>query len=68
MAKILKAENIQTDILGSNGNGAFSLQRNNSSLLTLHTNDCVGVNTTSPSHLLEVRGSSNPKISITLIG
>jgi hypothetical protein len=64
MAKILKAENIQTDILGSNGNGAFSLQRNNSSLLTLHTNDCVGINTTSPSHKLEVRGSSIPKIAI----
>jgi hypothetical protein len=64
MAKILKAENIQTDVLGSNGNSAFSLQRNSSSLLTLHTNDCVGINTTSPSHLLEVRGSSNPKIAI----
>ena len=65
MAKILKAENIQTDLLGSNGNSAFSLQRNSSSLLTLHTNDCVGINTTSPSHKLEVRGSSDPKISIT---
>jgi hypothetical protein len=65
MAKILKAENIQTDLLGSNGNSAFSLQRNSSSLLTLHTNDCVGVNTTSPSHLFEVRGSSFPKICIT---
>jgi hypothetical protein len=65
MAKILKAENIQTDILGSNGNSAFSLQRNSSSLLTLHTNDCVGINTTSPSHLFEVRGSSFPKICIT---
>jgi predicted secreted protein len=65
MAKILKAENIQTDLLGSNGNGAFSLQRNNSSLLTLHTNDYVGVNTTAPSHLFEVRGSSTPKICLT---
>lgn len=65
MAKILKAENIQTDLLGSNGNSAFSLQRNSSSLLTLHTNDYVGVNTTSPSHLFEVRGSSFPKICIT---
>jgi hypothetical protein len=64
MAKILKAENIQTDVLGSNGNNAFSLQRNSSSLLTLHTNDCVGINTTSPNHLLEVRGSSNPKVVI----
>ena len=64
MAKILKAENIQTDLLGSNGNSAFSLQRNSSSLLTLHTNDCVGINTTSPSHKLEVRGSSNPVIAI----
>jgi hypothetical protein len=65
MAKILKAENIQTDVLGSNGDGAFSLQRNNSSLLTLYTNDYVGVNTTAPSHLFEVRGSSTPKICIT---
>jgi hypothetical protein len=65
MAKILKAENIQTDLLGSNGNNAFSLQRNSSSLLTLYTNDYVGVNTTAPSHLFEVRGSSTPKICIT---
>jgi hypothetical protein len=64
MAKILKAENIQTDLLGSNGNSAFSLQRNNSSLLTLYTNDCVGINSTAPSHKLEVRGSSTPKIAI----
>jgi hypothetical protein len=64
MAKILKAENIQTDVLGSNGDGAFSLQRNNSSLLTLYTNDCVGINSTAPSHKLEVRGSSTPKIAI----
>jgi predicted secreted protein len=65
MAKILKAENIQTDLLGSNGDGAFSLQRNSSSLLTLYTNDYVGVNTTAPSHLFEVRGSSTPKICLT---
>jgi hypothetical protein len=65
MAKILKAENIQTDILGSNGNGAFSLQRNNSSLLTLSADDRVGINTTAPNHLFEVRGSSTPKICIT---
>jgi len=65
MAKILKAENIQTDLLGSNGNNAFSLQRNSSSLLTLYTNDYVGVNTTAPSHLFEVRGSSTPKICLT---
>ena len=64
MAKILKAENIQTDLLGSNGNSAFSLQRNSSSLLTLNTSDNVGINTTSPTHKLEVRGSSNPKIAI----
>ena len=64
MAKILKAENIQTDLLGSNGNSAFSLQRNSSSLLTLNTSDNVGINTTSPTHKLEVRGSSNPAIAI----
>ena len=64
MAKILKAENIQTDLLGSNGNSAFSLQRNSSSLLTLNTSDNVGINTTSPTHKLEVRGSSNPTIAI----
>jgi len=64
MAKILKAENIQTDLLGSNGNSAFSLQRNSSSLLTLNTSDNVGINTTSPTHKLEVRGSSTPAIAI----
>ena len=64
MAKILKAENIQTDLLGSNGNSAFSLQRNSSSLLTFNTSDNVGINTTSPTHKLEVRGSSNPTIAI----
>jgi len=65
MPKILKAENIQTDLLGSNGNNPFSLQRNNSSILTLNNSDNVGIGTTSPSHKLEVRGSSYPKICIT---
>ena len=65
MAKILKAENIQTDLIGSNGNSSISIQRNNSSLLTLSTSDNIGIGTTSPSHKLEVRGSSYPKICIT---
>lgn len=58
MAKILKAENIQTEILGNNGNNAFNIQRNNSSLITLSTNNYIGIGTTSPSSKLTVNGTS----------
>jgi len=58
MAKILKAENIQTEILGNNGNNAFNIQRNNSSLITLSTSNYIGIGTTSPSSKLTVNGSS----------
>ena len=64
MAKILKAENIQTDLLGSNGNSALSLQRNSSSLLTLNTSDNVGIGTTSPSSKLTINGSSEVDLKI----
>ena len=57
MAKILKAETIETDLLGSNGNNALSLQRNSSSLLTLNTSDNVGIGTTVPTSKLEVKGN-----------
>ena len=65
MAKILKAETIETDLLGSNGNNALSLQRNSSSLLTLNTSDNVGIGTTTPTSKLEVRGSSTPEIALS---
>jgi len=62
MAKILKAENIQTDVLGSNGNSTFSLQRNNSSLLTFSTSDNVGIGTTSPTSKLQINGGSEVEL------
>ena len=65
MAKILKAETIETDLLGSNGNNALSLQRNSSSLLTLNTSDNVGIGTTVPTSKFEVKGSSNPGIALS---
>ena len=65
MAKILKAETIETDLLGSNGDNALSLQRNSSSLLTLNTSDNVGIGTTVPTSKLEVKGGSNPGIALS---
>jgi len=67
MPKILKAQNIQTDLIGSNGNNAFSLQRNNSSLLTLSTNERVGIGTTSPGYRLTVQSTSGTDSQLGLV-
>jgi hypothetical protein len=67
MAKILKAENIQTDLIGSHGDAAFSLQRNSSSLLTLSTTDRVGIGTTFPGYRLTVQQSSGTDSQIGLV-
>jgi hypothetical protein len=64
MAKIFKAESIQTQSLGNNDNTAFPIQRNNSTLITLNTSDNVGIGTTSPGSKLTVNGASEVDLRI----
>jgi len=67
MPKILKAEGIETDSIGSNGNNYFDLQRNRSTLVRLSTSDLVGIGTTTPAYKFTIQTSSGTSAQIGIL-